>query len=498
MADFASPQSPKVEVDIEKIRSAIQTGVPLSITSYLLSHETEEYMGNVLGTFLTELGQAHMIQYLGYCLNELTTNAKKANTKRVYFKEKNLEITDINDYNKGMKTFKTDTLDNIQHYLQLQKDDGRYVKFTLQTRNGRIKMEVRNNSELTVFEYKRIHDKLSRAQQYTTVDQAMNEILDESEGAGLGLIIMVLMLEKIGLTEENYQVLCENGETITRIILPLSPKTAEGFSAVSKEFAVLIEELPNFPESITKINNEIKNPDSKLSDIANLISTDVSLTADLLKLVNSAAFGLSTQCRSILDAVKLVGLRGIKNMLLSIGTETVLSEGQTEALKTIWIHSQQVASYCYNLARNLCNTDRNLIDDAYVCGLLHDMGKIIFEVAQPDIVGQLKEFCKEKGIESVVIEKILAGVNHGEIGALIAEKWNFPDSISQSIRYHHEPDYAPNEYKRHASLVYLADMIARYQEGTVDFYQFDVDVLALFHIAGKEQLDAISEKLKRI
>ena len=74
----------------------------------------------------------------------------------------------------------------------------------------------------------------------------MEQILDNSEGAGLGLVIMILMLEKIGLTEENFQVICENGETITRIILPLSQKTQSEIDFISEEFIKVIDELPQF------------------------------------------------------------------------------------------------------------------------------------------------------------------------------------------------------------------------------------------------------------
>ncbi|WP_431725665.1 hypothetical protein [Treponema socranskii] len=80
--------SQKMAVDLEKIKMAIHSGIPLSITTYTLPREMETYMGDILSAFLTELDQQQMIQYLSYCLSELMTNAKKANTKRVYFAEK--------------------------------------------------------------------------------------------------------------------------------------------------------------------------------------------------------------------------------------------------------------------------------------------------------------------------------------------------------------------------------------------------------------------------
>jgi len=485
----------RITLDISKIKMAIRAGIPLSITTYTLPHEMSEYMEEVLSAFLKELDQTALNEYLKYCLNELTTNSKKANTKRIYFREKGLNIYDEKQYELGMKTFKEDTLSNIKHYMTLQKEAGLYVKMILQTRNNKIKLEVRNNSEMTYNEYKRIHDKLSRAQQYTSVDQAMNQILDASEGAGLGIIIMILMLEKVGLTEENYQVVCENGETITRIILPINEKQQKDISVVSHEFVKIIDDLPQFPENINKIQRLLNDKSSKMSEIAALISSDVSLTTDLLKLVNSATFALASPCRSIIEATKLVGIRGIKNMLLSIATIENLKTEQIQS-KELWTHAYKVAFYAYNLARNFCPNDASIIEDAYVCGLLHDMGKLIFETAHPELGKRMKSICDQKDISLDIFEKLVAGVNHGEIGALIAEKWNFPDLIVSVIRHHHEPDLVQEEYRKITSLIYISDLITHYQKGEVDYYQFDKNALSLFHIVTEEQLEQISDKLE--
>ncbi|WP_296669154.1 MULTISPECIES: HDOD domain-containing protein [unclassified Treponema] len=490
------PPVKKVKLDLSKIKMAIRAGIPLSITTYTLPREMEAYIDSVLKAFLNELNQNQMSEYLTYCLNELLTNGKKANTKRIFFKQKNLDIFNAEQYSEGIKNFKRETLSNIRYYLDLQKKAGLYVKLILQARNNKIKIEVRNNSELTVEEYKRMHDKLSRAQQYTSVDQATNQVLDETEGAGLGLIIMILILEKIGLTEENFQILCENGETITRIILPLDEKTQNNLSVVSREFVNLIDELPQFPDSVMRINRLLNNPDSKMSEIATLISSDISLTSDLLRLVNSATFALASPCRSISDAVKLVGIRGIKNMILSVSSMNVLNT-LGEETKALWTHAYRVAFYTYNLARNFYSSDRTIVEDSYICGLLHDMGKLIFETTHPAYINRIKDICAQKGIQPDIFEKLVAGVNHGEIGALIAEKWNFPEVIVSVIRHHHEPDLAPENVKKLTEIVYLSDMIAHYQIKDIDFYQFDQEVLAKFHITNEIQMQKISDSLEK-
>ena len=483
-----------VTVDISKIKLAIRTGIPLSVTTYTLPHEMEEYMGLVLTTFLQELQQPHLVEYLKYCLSELVTNSKKANTKRIYFLERKLNIYDPKDYVTGMCDFKYETLNNINHYLQLQREAGLYVKLILQTRNNKLKIEVRNNSELTAQEYKRMHDKLNRAQQYTSVEQAITHVLDDSEGAGLGLVIMILMLEKVGLTEENFQILSERGETITRIILPLDQKGQHELSVVSQEFVKVIDSLPQFEDNISRVIQLISEPDVKLSEIASIISSDVMLTSELLKFVNSTAFAREEPCRNITSAIKLVGLRGLKNMLLSVGSLNNLATVAPKA-EHLRLHALRTAFYAYNLARNFCANDKQLLEDSYVCGLLHDMGKFIFVSAHPELLEHAKNICITKGISTATFERLSAGVNHGELGALIAEKWNFPPPITAAIRYHHEPDLAPEAMRKIASLIYLADFITHYETKETDYLHCDGEVLALFHIADEKQLQAVAEQL---
>lgn len=489
----------RIKVDSSKIKTAIQAEIPLTITTYTLPQEIVVYIDDILKAFLVEINQEQIFDPLSYCLKELINNAKKANTKRVYFLDKKLDIMNKAEYDRGMKTFKEDTLSNIHFYLEQQRKLGLYVKVIIQARNSKIKIEIRNKCELAVFEYKRIHDKITRALQFDSVEEGISQLLDNTEGAGLGLVIMILMLRKLGLTEENYQVLSENGETITRLILPFTKELTDKISIISKEFINLIDGLPEFPDSINKINRVINDPKSKMSDVAMQISSDVSLTGELLKLVNSAAFMLSSPCHSISDAVKITGLRGIRNLLFSIGSMSTLMVSSNEHNRSLWEHANKAAFYSYNLARNFCTApeDRKLVEDSYVCGLLHDMGKIIFETAHPDFLKKIQDICHDKNIPIDLFEKLVAGVNHGEVGALIAEKWNFPKIIVDVIRYHHEPELAPKETQRLASLIYLADLLVHYGEGKIEYEQIEPSILTMFKITSEDQLIGISNRLKK-
>jgi putative nucleotidyltransferase with HDIG domain len=192
----------------------------------------------------------------------------------------------------------------------------------------------------------------------------------------------------------------------------------------------------------------------------------------------------------------MVGIRGIRNLLFSIGTMQSLGDS-TEEKKALWAHSYQVAFYSYNLSRNFCASRRDLIEDSYVCGLLHDIGKIVFDTAHPDILDHLDPLCEKHQIPKQLLEKITAGANHSEIGALIAAKWNLPDVIVETIRYHHRPEDAPENYRRLTEIVFMADLLIYYQQGKVLYDQFDQDILAAFGITSESQLSQISEKLAK-
>ncbi|MDR1177800.1 MAG: HDOD domain-containing protein [Spirochaetaceae bacterium] len=479
-------------VDEEKIKKAVQNGIPLTITTYTLPHEIELYIEQVLTVFLRTAGQEKLKDYVVYCVQELAVNAKKANTKRVYFMERGLDLDNPDDYKLGMTNFKEETLGNIAHYLRLQKEKGLYIKLSLQIKKNIIHIEIRNNVVITKTELIRIHDKLARSRQYSNLEDALSQVLDDSEGAGLGLVILVLMLKKIGLDEDCFDILATGKETVARIVIPLDQAQVENVSVLATTVVENVNSLPQFPENILLVQKLINDPKSEMTDIARQISMDPALTADLLKIVNSAQYMLAKKVDSIAEAVKMVGIRGIKNLLFSYGTQKILGDDTLDK-KALWEHSYRTAFYAFNLVKNF-RKDNNLLDDVYVGGILHDMGKIVFASVHPDLLNKIKEFCVEKNLPASTFEDLAAGMNHAEIGALIAEKWNFPESLAASIRFHHDPLSAPADYKELVYTVYLANMFCEYEKGNVLFDQFEQDVLDNYGITSKKQIDSLLQK----
>jgi len=481
------------QVNVEQVKRAAHNSIPLTFKTFTLPHETEEYLDEVLNIFLSELGFPEIKDQLSYCLRELAVNAKKANTKRAYFKEKGLDLNNPQHYAEGMKNFKEDTLENIQHYLQKQKELGLYLKVIYHTREKTFSISVRNNVEMTKIEQIRIFDRIARSRAFTSMEEAFATVLDQTEGAGLGIVILILMLKKIGLDEDSFSIDMEDKETVATLNIPFSEIQIEKLNVLTQQIIYEVKELPQFPDNILHLQRLISDPKSEITDIARQISTDPTLTADLLKLVNSAQFMLPRRVDNIVEAVKLVGMKGVRNLLYTHGTQKILGQKYKE-MRTLWQHSYRTAFYAYNLAKSF-RRRKEILDDVYVGGILHDLGKIILASLHPDLMERIRGFCKEKEIPSGMLENFAAGMNHAEVGALIAEKWNFPDQLVDAIRYHHSPLECKEQNRDIVFSVYLANALTDLERELILFDQMDRWILGDFGIQSEEQLTRIQQRL---
>jgi putative nucleotidyltransferase with HDIG domain len=481
------------QVNVEQVKRAAHNSIPLTFKTFTLPHETEEYLDEVLYIFLGELGFPEIKDQLSYCLRELAVNAKKANTKRAYFQERGLDLNNPQHYAEGMKNFKEDTLENIQHYLQKQKELGLYLKIVYHTREKTFSISVRNNVEITKIEQIRIFDRIARSRAFTSMEEAFATVLDQTEGAGLGIVILILMLKKIGLDEDSFSIDVEDGETVANLSIPFSEIQVEKMDVLTQQIIQELKELPQFPDNILHLQRLISDPDSEITDIARQISTDPTLTADLLKLVNSAQFMLPKRVDNIVEAVKLVGMKGVRNLLYTHGTQKILGQKYQE-MRTLWQHSYRTAFYAYNLAKSFSRR-KEILDDVYVGGILHDLGKIILASLHPDLLERIRGFCREKEIPSGMLENFAAGMNHAEVGALIAEKWNFPDQLVDAIRYHHSPLECKEQNRDIVFSVYLANALTDLERELILYDQMDRWILGDFGIQSEEQLSRIQQRL---
>ena len=206
------------EADVENIKAAVQTRQPVDFFCYTLTPEQKDRFLEILKIFLEECNQEYLFNYLSYCLFELLDNASKANAKRIYFKEHNLNIDNELDYKNGMKAFKENLDENTLHYEQELEAVHLEVHLLLSA-DDVISITVSNNTKITDNELKRIKEKIDKTKVYNSMADAMNDI-DQTEGSGLGIITVLIMLKKMGLASDHLKFKTTDNETIATIEVP--------------------------------------------------------------------------------------------------------------------------------------------------------------------------------------------------------------------------------------------------------------------------------------
>lgn len=210
--------SEDAEFDYSSVEAAIGLNIPLKMVTYSLPVKTQDCMSSLLNEFLNKCDLSSCYNKLNYCLSEILFNAIKANIKHVFFKEKNLDINNQEDYETGMKTFREEISTNKDYYLQILKNKNLYVTFSLTIENNRFIMEVRNNTLMSNTEEKRVKEKFSDYLDFGT--KSLDEcVIDQSEGAGLGIRSVLLILKSFGQPDDNFQLFTKERETISRLII---------------------------------------------------------------------------------------------------------------------------------------------------------------------------------------------------------------------------------------------------------------------------------------
>lgn len=204
---------------IEQIKTATQNRETIEFFSNTITRDVEENFQRVLVTFLSACDQMHLFNCLSYCTLELLSNANKANAKRLYFKEQNLNITNEKDYSSGMENFRAALSGNKIHYMSELESSVLQINLFLSNEDI-ITVRVSNNTKITPTEYARINEKLSMAKQYKNMEDALS-CVDQTEGSGLGLIIIVLMLKELGLSEDSLHFDTTETETVATIEIPV-------------------------------------------------------------------------------------------------------------------------------------------------------------------------------------------------------------------------------------------------------------------------------------
>jgi HD-like signal output (HDOD) protein len=205
-----------------------------------------------------------------------------------------------------------------------------------------------------------------------------------------------------------------------------------------------VKSLPSPPEIYRELAKELRSEDAPLQKIAGLIQKDVAITAKLLQMINSAFFGLPTHVESPLHAVKLLGLETVQSLVLTAGVFSQVQDPQLPGLSVESIHRQSIV--VGTSAKHLAGAfglNRRQVDDAFMAGMLHDVGKLVLLANFSEELRQALRLAEQESIPLHQAEKKVMGVGHAEIGAYLLSLWGLPDSILEAVALHQAPRQAP-------------------------------------------------------
>lgn len=203
-----------------------------------------------------------------------------------------------------------------------------------------------------------------------------------------------------------------------------------------------IDEIPVFPLTVRSILNLIDDPKTNAKDIEKEILKDQGFTTKVLKLANSAYFGASRKIKTVSQATTLLGFKEIKSMVLASSVGPVLStelKGYALEREALWKQSQICGITAGVISKKIKYPHS---DQAYIAGLLRDIGKVILDHYLNDQFQSIMELVNEGNKSFLEVEEEILGFNHCNIGARIAEKWQLPEDLVEAIELHHQPEKA--------------------------------------------------------
>ena len=219
-----------------------------------------------------------------------------------------------------------------------------------------------------------------------------------------------------------------------------------------------IKKLPPFPNVATKALKILDDPDASVDQLISIIQYDQAITANVLKLCNSAYYGLRRKVRSLREGLVLLGNAELKNIILA---STVVkffhkeNKGYDLARGELWRHAVATGIISKIISDRVTESEPPSL---FTAALLHDIGKVVLGSFVDRYFEQIIALVTEGNHSFLEAEREMLGIDHAEVGAKVAEAWNFPEDIVQAIRLHHRPEGASDDDPL-TPIIYLANIV---------------------------------------
>ena len=199
-----------------------------------------------------------------------------------------------------------------------------------------------------------------------------------------------------------------------------------------------IKELPTLPDVVFKVNEIVNNPNTSASDLEEVISRDQAIAAKVLKLVNSAFYGLPGRVDTLARAIPLLGFSTVRNIVLSVSIFDMGAISHFD-MRAFWRHSFATSVVAKSIAQADGLPDA---ESQSLAGLLHDLGKVVLFQHFVKEYERVLELMEKKSLTFIQAERSLYSIDHASVGNALATRWGFPPNITASVAYHHNPEPA--------------------------------------------------------
>ncbi len=219
-----------------------------------------------------------------------------------------------------------------------------------------------------------------------------------------------------------------------------------------------VEQLRPLSNNVMRLIRALDDPGISASIAADLIGLDQALAAHVLRLANSVYIGYRAKCGTLREAVMRIGTKRLKTLAWGVVATAPLSQtliGYRYQEDELWRHSLAAAVIAHWIAVALRYPDP---EEAYVAGLIHDIGKLVLDPYVEPVYEALVESRRELGLEAWQVEELSFGIDHAHAGGLIAREWEFPENLVSAVQYHHVPDLViPDGSQNLAAIINLAN-----------------------------------------
>jgi Predicted signal transduction protein len=228
-----------------------------------------------------------------------------------------------------------------------------------------------------------------------------------------------------------------------------------------RRFIENMAQLPSLPAVVSHLIKVVSSPETSAEDAAEIIEKDPALTTRVLRLANSAFYGIPRSVSSVQSAVVILGFNSIKSLVLSASVMQMFPHNDTKNILDrvrFWKHSIICAVVAKTIAQSVMNTVFLDPQSAFCAGIMHDIGKLIFELFSPREYAIICGVSREKNAPLFLVESAAMGMNHADVGRILSDKWGLPLDLEQTMVYHHDPKSA-QKITELVAVVHLADII---------------------------------------